>query len=527
VKKRSIFILILTLVFGLVFPGCSRDIRTIFYYALSSKPITLDPQLARDDTAFLIIENCFEGLMRDNGDGTLSLGLAENYSVSEDGLTYTFKLREDCYWTKIDEPVTAHDFVFAFRRLFSKSTQAPFAEDYLCIKGSSQLLSGEDPTFFGVTAPNDYTLVFTLENPSPDFLFSLTKAAAMPCNEDFFLEQKGKYGHVYYNLVYNGPFYISSYRENEYWKIRRNNGYSSSDLALPHGVNMYYLPDNTPLQNLTDGSSDIAKVSPAELALLENEGFSRGEITNKTWVVALNSKDPVFSNDDIRRAVACSIDYFALATSFSSEFSSANGLIPPASNLSGTSYRSIAGDSAYLGYDPDAAKEYFNSAKSSFSEDSLSSIQLYCPDDTLEFVVGKIQKNIQDTLSIQVNVVRVSRSQLNSITQNGNYQLALVPLEPNLDTPAAVLSPFASEDNFTGFFSSEFLSFYNAALSSSNSDSTISHYKKAEQLLVENNVLLPIAYETSYFVFSSEISGLFFPSFSQKVFFKYTVIKQK
>lgn len=526
-KKGSIFILILTLVFGVVFSGCSKEERTIFYYALSSKPITLDPQLARDDTAFLIIENCFEGLMRDNGDGTLSLGLAESYSVSEDGLTYTFKLRDDCFWTKIDKPVTAYDFVFAFRRLLSKTTQAPFAEDYLCIKGAAQLLSGEEPSLFGVTALNDYTLVFTLEEPSPDFLFSLTKAAAMPCNEEFFLEQKGKYGHVYYDLVYNGPFYISSYRENEYWKMRRNSGYSSSSLALPYGVNMYYLPNNTPLQNLTEGHSDIAKVSPAELPLLENEGFVRGEIVNKTWVLAINSNDSVFSNDDIRRAVACAINYSDLAASFSSEFSFANGLVPPASNISGTSYRALAGDRAYLGYDPDAAKDYLDSAKASLPEDAFSSLQLYCPDDTLEFVSGKIQRHLQDALSVQVNIVRVSRSQLSSVTQSGDYQLALIPLEPEFASPAAVLSHFTSKDNFTGFYSAEFISFFNAALSSSDPSSAASHYKKAEQLLIEDHVLLPIAYETSYFALGKDISGIFFPSFSEKVFFKYITVNQK
>ncbi len=523
-KKRSIFVLAIVLVFGFIFSGCSRDTRTIFYYALSSKPATLDPQLARDDTAFLIVENCFEGLMRDNGDGTVSLGVAESYSVSEDGLTYTFKLRKDCFWTKIDEPVTAYDFVFAFRRLLSKTTQAPFAEDYLCIKGAAQLLSGEEPSVFGVSAPNDYTLVFTLEEPSPDFLFSLTKAAAMPCNEEFFTEQKGKYGHVYYNLIYNGPFYISSYRENEYWKIRRNSGYSSSALALPYGVNMYYLPNNTPLQNLTDGYSDIAKISPEELPLLENKGFVLGEITNKTWVVALNSRDPLFANDDMRRAVAYAINYPDLADSFPSDFSAANGLIPPASNISGTPYRSLAGDSAYLGYDPDAAKDYLASAKETLSEDALSSIQLYCPDDTLDFVAGKIQKNLQETLSIQVNVVRISPSQLSSATQSGNYQLALIPLEPDFDSPSAVLSPFAAEDNFIGFYSPEFISFYNAAISSSDPSSAASHYKKAEQLLIENNHLLPIAYQTSYFALGKDISGLFFPSFSEKLFFKFTAI---
>ena len=288
---------------------------------------------------------------------------------------------------------------------------------------------------------------------------------------------------------------------------------------------MYYLPNNTPLQNLTDGYSDIAKVSPAELALLENEGFAHGEITNKTWVIALNSKDPLFENDDMRRAVACAINYPDLAASFPSDFSAANGLIPPASILSGLSYRSLAGDSAYLGYDPDAAKDYLDSAESALPDGALSSIQLYCPDDTLDFVVGKIQKNIQDALSVQVNVVRVSRSQLDSVTQSGNYQLALIPLEPTLSSPAAVLSPFAAEDNFIGFYSPEFISFYNAAISASDPSSAVSHYKKAEQLLIENNVLLPVAYQTSYFALVDEISGLFFPSFSEKVFFKYTEIK--
>lgn len=142
-KKRttiriSAFLLCLCCAF---FTSCKEDDGKgyVFGYDISSNPGSLDPQYASDRESYLIIGSVFEGLFRIGADGNAEKAMAESYTVSDDGLTYNFKLKQDRYWTDVNgysKKVTAADFVFGFRRLFLPETRAPKASEYFCIKNS-------------------------------------------------------------------------------------------------------------------------------------------------------------------------------------------------------------------------------------------------------------------------------------------------------------------------------------------------------------------------------------------------------
>ncbi|MFR4024027.1 MAG: ABC transporter substrate-binding protein [[Eubacterium] siraeum] len=160
-KKRttiriSAFLLCLCCAF---FTSCKEDDGKgyVFGYDISSNPGSLDPQYASDRESYLIIGSVFEGLFRIGADGNAEKAMAESYTVSDDGLTYNFKLKQNRYWTDVNgysKKVTAADFVFGFRRLFLPETRAPKASEYFCIKNSDKINSGEitDLSQLGVTA---------------------------------------------------------------------------------------------------------------------------------------------------------------------------------------------------------------------------------------------------------------------------------------------------------------------------------------------------------------------------------------
>ena len=108
-------------------------------------------------------------------------GQAESWEISEDGLTYTFHLRDGIQWTD-GEPVKASDFVFAFKRLFNPATASEYAYLQYPIKGGSEIAEGQTvaDADFGVQAPDDKTVVITLEGPTPYFLQALTHYTAYP-----------------------------------------------------------------------------------------------------------------------------------------------------------------------------------------------------------------------------------------------------------------------------------------------------------------------------------------------------------
>ena len=497
---------------------CRLRWSAIFYYVFYSSPTSLDPQLADDPESLILIENCFEGLVRMAPDGTIVSGVAKNYSVSSDGLFYTFYLREDSFWSDGKTPVTSADFLFAFERLLSKDTYAPFASRYSAISGAEKLLSGESADGFGVYAPDDYTLVITLDYPQPDFLYLLTEAAAMPCNREFFTSERGKYGKLYNNILCNGPFYIRSYREKEYWKLRKNPFYASDTDVLPLGINIYLKTEYSELQNLTNGSTDFAFLNSSDAASVNKQLFNLEEINNCTWVIASNLSTSPFSDDNMRNALACSVNYSSLAFIFPTGFSPAYSLIPDSAKCGSLSYRELTGNSQYLGYDPDAAKNYLETAKKTVSVPDT--VTVICHQNFPKNLAEKICGDIRSLFSADIIIEYPSESTFEKRLANGDFSLAILPLSLSSPSPYSILSTF-SEQNFIGYSDPEYDSFLASALSSESDNDFSSCCKKAERMLIESGALIPIAYETSYFATAKQISGVYFPTFSNNIFFKY------
>lgn len=212
-KKPICMLLALAILPALILSGCAdKTAGQVFRLDILSEPVSLDPQIATSDDQALILLNTMEGLLKMDECQKPVPAAAESYTVSPDERTYTFTLRKGMLWSDGETPVTAYDFTFAFRRLLDPKTQSPTAANFTCIRGGAAALSGEGSVqSVGVAAQDAYTLIFTLESPNPSFLSLLTTPAALPCNEDFFLASRGKYGVSDEFMLFNGPFFIHSW----------------------------------------------------------------------------------------------------------------------------------------------------------------------------------------------------------------------------------------------------------------------------------------------------------------------------
>ena len=123
--------LVLALLTAFSLTACNDSYQdAIIYFEIPEKPYTLDPQTASTDSELVIVNNIFEGLLRKNASGAIVCGACESFTRGN--LAYTFKLRKDIVWSN-EKPLTADDFVFAFRRAVSPETQAPFVSRLFCI----------------------------------------------------------------------------------------------------------------------------------------------------------------------------------------------------------------------------------------------------------------------------------------------------------------------------------------------------------------------------------------------------------
>ena len=196
-----------------------------FRFPLEAEPAGLDPQMAKDTASITVISTLFEGLTRLDEAGNAVPGAAQ-WTVSEDGLTYTFTLFES-YWCinsgKDEEspwaqptPVTADDFLFAFQRAVDPITGSPLAAEFYGIRNAEAIHTGHKPlSDLGVTAVDDTHLTITLTTPDQSFPVKLAGTPFMPCNRAFFEHTAGRYGLEEEYILSNGPFRLVAWNHNE------------------------------------------------------------------------------------------------------------------------------------------------------------------------------------------------------------------------------------------------------------------------------------------------------------------------
>jgi oligopeptide transport system substrate-binding protein len=296
-----------------------------FVVDLPANPRTLDPQTAVERYAQLILYNIFDGLMRAEPDGSIIGGVAREYTVSEDGLTYRFYLREDVFWSDsrgFHAQNTAHDFVFGFRRLFNPAVRSLNSSDYFAIANARAVREGNLPSErLGVVAEDDFTLVITLEAPEPDFLALLTRPPAFPANEEFFTQSAGRYGLITAAspVASNGAFILRDWVYDPWWRyenriiLRRNeanNNNSQLGRIRPRGVD-FRMDRGIASDIFNAGDADCIIMSGAGIDRLINAGFPHTSSENSVWGVVFN-ENSVFSSRDLRRALALSADVDSL-----------------------------------------------------------------------------------------------------------------------------------------------------------------------------------------------------------------------
>ena len=236
-----------------------------FTYRLLDQFPTLDPQLNEETAGFHVIRDLFEGLLNQDADGNLVPGVATGYTSNEDNTVYTFTLREDARWSNGD-PVTAQDFVYAWRRAVDPATASPYAW-YLELTemvNAEAILAGEmPPEELGVRAVDDQTLEVSLEIPLPYFPAMTTYATLMPAHRET-IEAHGADWTKPENIVSNGAYMLTELVLNEYHTREKNPMYWDADNVIMEMVTGLVINDvNQALTRYRAGELDHLEPLPA------------------------------------------------------------------------------------------------------------------------------------------------------------------------------------------------------------------------------------------------------------------------
>ena len=234
-------------------PAEQQEPRTVLresedYYTVYSSEVTSLNYLVTSTTAeFAIVTNCVDGLVEHNHLGIIQPCLAESWTVSEDGLVWTFNIKKGIKWVTYDGQiygeVTAHDWVAAHKYGFNPANASKNANIvYEAVKNGKEYYNGEitDWEEVGIKALDDYTLQYTLNRPIPYFLTMLTYVSFLPVNGQFLEEVGEEFGTDHTKILYNGAYRISEWVPQDYRIMVKNEHYWDKDKIYIKQLNYRY-----------------------------------------------------------------------------------------------------------------------------------------------------------------------------------------------------------------------------------------------------------------------------------------------
>ncbi len=518
-----------------------------FDCAISGNPESLDPQFASDINSMTVIGNMFTGLMQIDDNGKLSNGIAKDYIISEDGLKYTFTLRNDCYWffdsnqdEKADDNeltlVTAYDFEFAFKRLFNPETCSPHREKFECIKNAGLIISGDvDYNEIGVKALSKTELVFELDYASAGFLNSLSFTAAMPCNENFFNSTKGRYGLDERSVASNGAFFIRQWFYDPYGKdnfiyMKRNSKNSDFDRIYPSYLNFYIKKSNSETKEAfeTGGSNVLLSFEYDKKKYKENDVNS---CYNYTFGIIINPVNESYSNKSIKKALAYGIDKESFVDSLPDDMQVAYGIVPPGVTLLNRSYREINSDRVaavsdndkeMIEYNPQKAVDFFDAGMSQMGLQSLENVKILIPENYIDVdCMHLVTQNWQSLFGFYIGIEEVPEDEYYSRLESGEYVMAMYPLSGEYNDPLAVFEEYQKNINYYGAEDASLSSIIDDISKLENYNTGVELYLDAEKKILNSFDFIPVFYKMEHQILDMGNHDIVFDPFSKQLFFRY------
>lgn len=433
---------LITIVLVTVLSGCTnntsenktekpnKEENKVLNLAAESEMDTMDTTIST--TNFTPMNNVFEGLISYDLTGKLVGADAKDIpDISEDGLTYTFIIREEANWSN-GTPVTAADYLFAWRRMVDPANGSGYA--YLfsgIIKNAEAILAGDKSIDeLGVEEVGEKTLKVTLEQPVPYFLDLLTIPSYFPQNEKFVTEQKENYGLHADTTIYNGPFTLSEWTaaKGDSWKYVKNDAYWDKNSVKLEEINTQIVKEvGTGINLYESGQLDSIKLSGNFVPQYkDNEDF---KTTNKAWVyyLELNQEVPELANKNIRKALMLSINRQTFTENVLQDGSEPIFVHVPKglakSPETGKDFREDAGDIA--SFDVLEAQQAWKEGLKELNKEEIT-LELTTSDSEdskklAEFIQSEYQKNLPG-ITIKVRQMP-DNSRLDNV-KKGNYQLA-------------------------------------------------------------------------------------------------------
>lgn len=382
--------------------------------SVAAELASMDSNLITSGESMVVCGQTLEGLYTYNASGELVLGMAESVDISEDGMTYTFTIRDDAYWSN-GTPVTADDFEYGFKRLANPATGATYAFMLMTagvVNAESVCYGGGDIDSLGVSATDERTLVINLDRPVTYFPSLMTGTYFMPINREFCESQGDQYGLSKDNIIANGPYILKQWEPGDMqYTLERNPYYYGADQISVSKIHYQVITDSQQaIMAWEQGKIDQISLT-GDLAMMYAEDPAFDSIKSAMlWYIAANNEVFGLDNPNMRMAIALCFDKNVICDNILKNGSiPANFAIPEyfATDRNNRTFREAAGKT-YLEYNKELALEYYNKACEELGTSEFTYELLFDDAAAVKSIAEYLQAEIESTLpgvTIKLNVM--------------------------------------------------------------------------------------------------------------------------
>ncbi|BET65622.1 ABC transporter substrate-binding protein [Opitutales bacterium ASA1] len=495
---------------ALVLAGCGpKETRVqqglreqVLHLGNLSEPADLDPQIITSIQDFHIVMALFEGLMGYHPETAKPVPVqAERWDVSADGRVYTFHLRPDLRWSNGD-PVTAHDYLYSYRRMLTPSLGAEYAYMHFVVVGAEAYARGDTTDFstVGYEALDDRTLRITLREPTPYFLGLLAHSSWYPVHpatveaHDGGARRGTRWTRVE-NIVTNGPFVLKDWRPNQFIEVRRNPLHWEAAGVRLQAIRFYPIESaDTEERAFRSGQLHVTAsipISKLDVYRRESPELLHVHPILATYIYRFNTRRPPLDDVRVRKALALAIDREAIV-----ERVTRGGQLP--------AYRFTPPGAG--GHDSSARLEGTLEdarrllAEAGFPEGrGFPSLQLlYNTNEGHRQIAEAVQQMWRVALGIDVGLYNQEAKVYTDTMRNGDYDIARYAWVGDYNDPNTFLDMMVTDggNNQTGWSNAEFDRLLAEAGRAADEATRFALFDRAEQLLMNEVPFAPVYFYT-------------------------------
>lgn len=545
-KLKGVLAGVATISLGMLLAACGNGNSSSKSAAQSgtlnlSTTAPLDTIDISKSTGFGQTGNVFESFYRLGKNGKPTAGLAKTGTVSKDGKTWTFKIR-DSKWSNGD-PIVAQDFVYSWRRSLNPKTASPYAYLFSSVKNADAIIAGKkSPNALGISAPDKKTVVVKLNRPIAYFRVLMAYPLFGPQNEKVVKKYGNRYATKAQYQVYSGPFKIKGWNgTNDTWSFVKNNDYWDKKVVKLNKINYQVVKsNNTGYQMYQQGKLDLTPLSSEQVKNLKsNQDFTQYPYSLVRFLLynfkdknAVNRK--ALNNKNIRLALSLSIDRDIVTKKVLGNGSTlpkgfvANDLA--ANPKTGIDFAKEQAVKNTVDYNPALAKKYWQKGLQEIGQKSLTFDVLSSNDETdsdqlTQYLQSQWTKELK---GIKINITNIPDKSTTSRAQQGNFDIYLSHWGGDFNDPMTFMQiPMTGTSyNYGKWSNSEYDNLVKKAgnQDANNPDIRWNDLISAAKIVNNNQAITPIYQQTTAYLQNKRVHGIIHNTAGTQWSYKYAYV---